>query len=193
MKTHNRNPVTWEYCRRDELDDIWRGTTEVGGEFWAIKKDGFLLDIKMRVAPKKTKIIPINNKYTKSKEFVKSLDRNNTFIMYEKLTNIVRGYIDRNFKIVNLAKDKTARIYGWTIVARIVESEDSCRMEFYSSICSKKDNFCKNIGVYEAFNNPSIYSIVIPKQSFNDNLNVFTNICKGILIPRIEKKSKLRI
>ena len=188
-----KNKVTWEFSHNNGLDAIWRGTTEKNVVLYAIKKDHELKEIEVREAPKKEKILTdVDIKINKAKDFVKGLDRSKTFVMYEKPAQLIHLVYGK--KVTTLeGNNSLIRLKGWTIVARLVELQDSVRMEFYSSIASKKDNFCKQVAIYEAFNNPAIYSINIPFQSFNDNLKIFTGICKELLIHKIEKKAKIRV
>ena len=194
----SENKIDWQYNRTEESDAIWKGTTEAGGEFWAIKKDHVLTNIIMRTSPKKAKILSLfEQKLNRAKEFVKTLDRSSVFVMYEKeqlyipkKMTCTEYYNSTDYTHDTLPK---LRLKGWTIVAKLVTLDNSVRMEFYSSVCSRKDNFCKQIAIHEAFENFCIYSVDVPYQSFNDNLRLFSGICKGLLIHKIEKKAKNRI
>ncbi len=189
------NKINWEFSHNDEVDAIWKGTTEKGAVLYAIKRNHELQEITVRKVPKKERILTeFDIKLNKAKEFVKSLDRNTTFVMYEKSKRI-RHYFYRNTNSnINLKNNGVnLRIYGWTIVAEVCNNGSNAVMNFYTSVCSKKDNFCKQIAIMEAFNNIPIYSINIPFQSFNDNLRIFNGVCKELLIYKIEKKAKLRI
>jgi hypothetical protein len=191
------NKINWEYSHNDKNEAIWKGTTDKGAVFYGVKENHEIKDIKLSYVPKRERVLTdFDKKVQKAKDYINSLDRHQTFIMYEKLSYIRHfcyNYSDHRDTIELVNNDLQFRLYGWAIVARLVELDGVIRMEFYSSICSKKDLFCKQVAVYEAFKNTPIYSIHIPHQSFNDNLRIFNAICKASLIPRIEKKTKRRI
>lgn len=184
------NKITWTFSREEKGDYIYRGETSKGAVFYGIKDGDEIKDITLYSAPKRKKVITeFENKLDKAKLFVNSLNRDSTFVMYEK----PKEYFRKNTFDWNSMYDYD-RVYGWTICAKLIAlNEASNSLVFYSSLCSKKDKFCKNIAIYESFQNYPIYSITIPKQSFKDNHNLFIAICKSLLIPKIEKKAKIRI
>jgi hypothetical protein len=184
-----KNKINWEFSHNVEGTPIWVGKTEKGAKLTAEKIDHEFKNITLVSAPE-VPHTPTEEelKVISAREFLKEIPKDKLLVMYDKHVT-VEEYLSESTYGFQVLSEKQGRLYGWTIVAIV----NNGTLDFYASVCSKHDRFCKVIGIKEALKNTPIFNMSISSSiNFKELNTIFVGIAKTILVPKIVKKCKRR-